>query len=117
MQDPGATRDAPGIGGQFDQGGLIQPGWNAIYNGTGKPELAGRTDQWANLIRSEQVYTPGGSDAQGNVDRASVDRLAATMTEVRDLLAKNGTGATVIVEGSKNPNESGRAAALAIRMG
>jgi phage-related protein len=104
-----------GGGGTFDQGGVIQPGWNSIYNGTGKPELAGRTDQWAHLIRSEMVSTPGQTGG-GTLDQMSMAQLAGTMTEVRDLLERNGAGATVIVEGSRSPVEAGRAAAMRLKM-
>lgn len=101
-----------------DQGGLIQPGWNAIYNGTGKPELSGRTDQWASLIDSARVRRPGEDGGAGiqNLDRMSMDALNGTMTEVRDMLERRGAGATVIVEGSKNPSEAGRSAAMRLRM-
>ena len=33
----------------FDRGGLLQPGWSAVYNGTGRPEPVLTDRQWANL--------------------------------------------------------------------
>ena len=34
---------------QFDSGGMLQPGWSAVYNGTGKPEPVFSDKQWKAL--------------------------------------------------------------------
>jgi phage-related protein len=116
--DPGATRTAPGVGGTFDQGGIIPPGTSIVHNRTGRPELAGRLDQWASLIDSSRVNRPGyGANAGANLDQVSMERLAGTMTEIKDLLERRGAGATIHVDGTKgNPVETAQATRLALRM-
>lgn len=102
--------------GWYDQGGIIPPGTSVVHNRTGRPELAGRLDQWASLIDSARVQHPG-ADGTSTLSAASVERLNATMIEIRDMLERRGAGATINVEDrSGSPTETGRAAALAIRL-
>lgn len=101
--------------GLFDQGGVIQPGLNLVNNKTGKPELAGRVDQWAKLIDSARVNNP--TQVERTFDSMTLERLASTMSEVKELLERRGAGAQVVVEDrSGDPVATGRQAALAIRM-
>lgn len=99
-------------GGTFDSGGVIQPGWNHIFNGTGRPELAGRPDQWASLIDSARVARPAQDPAPG-ADALVAGKIDALIELLRD----TGAGATVNVQtAATDPNETARAAVLALRM-
>lgn len=113
---PVGQATGPGAGNYFDQGGVIQPGWNHVYNGTGKPELAGRTDQWASLIDSARVQ--GGMESGGgNATVVTLERLNATIAELKELIERRGTGAVVnVYDESGDSTQTGRTAALAIRM-
>jgi phage-related protein len=105
----------PGAGNMFDQGGIIPTGTSIVHNKTGKPELAGRLDQWATLIDSARVGRS--MDSGPTVDRATMERLAGTMAELKDLIERRGTGATIHVDGTKGPPiETAQATKLALRM-
>lgn len=111
--NPGAAQ--LNAGNMYDQGGLIPTGTSVVHNRTGRPELAGRLDQWASLIDSARVSHPGAGNL--NAPDASLEKLNATMIEIRDMLERRGAGATINVDDrSGSPVETARAAALQLRL-
>jgi hypothetical protein len=109
--NPGAPK--LNAGNMYDQGGYLPTGVSTVVNNTGRPEPVLTTEQWRAITAA-----PRGGPGQGP-PAASADQIAAlnsTMTEVRDLLERRGTGATVNVHQDRNPQETARAAVLQLRL-
>lgn len=110
--DPSA-RGARGGGGTFDQGGYLPPGTSVVTNNTGRPEPVLTSEQW------RAITAPPPAPIQAGQPAATADQLAqltATMAEVRDLLERRGTGATVNVTQQGDPVATARAAVLQLRL-
>lgn len=89
--------------GNYDAGGILQPGMNLAMNRTGKPERVLNAEHTAKL--DDMLSGAIGSEIS---DR--LDRIAA-------LLEDNGTGATINVNGVQtDPVETARRTALALRL-
>lgn len=73
-------------GGQYDSGGMLQPGYNLTYNGTGGPEPVLTRQQWATMRaaadgRNIQVYV--------EVDGGQLDARVVRVVEGRDVALTN----------------------------
>lgn len=64
-------------GKKYDSGGLLQPGWNATYNGTGRPEPVLTGAQWDTLANRPGVVN------NWHVEATTVPTEDATMTAWR----------------------------------
>lgn len=92
----------------YDQGGILKPGMTMAINRTGAPERVLNADHTARL---DALLTQGGAGPTSNAD--VVDKLS----EVKDLLQKNGAGATInIHDTSGDPSETARRAILTMRI-
>lgn len=95
----------------FDQGGMLPPGAGNYVNRTGKPEAVLTNDQWQSVMQ----HTPVAYENNGMADDNS--RVVSTLQDIRELLERRGTGATVNMHGvGGSANENAQAVRLALRL-
>lgn len=72
--------------GHYDDGGYIQPGWSAVFNGTGRPEPVFTDSQWADIsARGRGGDGPGMFVGQLVLDDGTyVGRIRGEMEQVVD---------------------------------
>lgn len=97
----------------YDAGGMLPPGISTVVNNTGRPEPVLTPEQWRAITAPPAPGAVAGTRPGETID---VGQLNATMTEVRDLLERRGTGATVNVNQQSDPVATARAAVLQLRL-
>jgi cell wall-associated NlpC family hydrolase len=62
----GALLSSPLVTNQFDEGGMIPPGYSTVYNGTGQPEAVLTNQQWRDISELARAATNAAA-GRGNV--------------------------------------------------
>lgn len=97
--------------GWYDQGGWLQPGTTTAVNNTGKPEAVLTNKQWQSVMQHTPVAFEGTDSGTDN------SRVVSTLQDIKELLERRGTGATVNMHGvGGSANENAQAMRLALRL-